>query len=102
MDKKEILHEFLSDEFRIEEAQRDILYFMLNENIRSGEYEGNRRVLKKLDPYNFIIYTDDIYPADMHREISDCAAFSRQELLFAMANFIGKTEHELIAMVKIC
>lgn len=48
-DKKAILCEFLSDEFRIEEAQQDILYFMLNENIRSGEYEGNRQILKKFN-----------------------------------------------------
>ena len=58
--------------------------------------------LKKLDIYNFIIFTDDISPTDLHREISGCAAFSRQELLFAMANFTGKTEHELISLVKIC
>ena len=85
-DKKAILCEFLSDEFRIEEAQQDILYFMLNENIRSGEYEGNRQILKKLDSNNFIIYTDDIFPTDMHREISCCAAFTLQELLSAMAD----------------
>ena len=97
-DEKAILHEFLTDEFRIEEAQRNIIYFMLNENIRSGEYEGNRQVLKKLDSYNFIIYTEDIYPKDMYREISNCAAFTRQELLSALANAMGKTERELIAM----
>ena len=102
MNKKEILDEFLYDEFGIEEARHNILYFMLNENIRSGEYEGNRRILKKLDIYNFIIFTDDISPTDLHREISGCAAFSRQELLFAMANFTGNTEHELISLVKIC
>lgn len=100
-DRKKILREFLSDEFSNEAAQQDILYFMLNENIRSGEYEGNRQVLKKLDSFNFVIFTDDFYPVDMHREISDCAAFSRQELLSALAAGIGKTERELIAMANI-
>ena len=100
-DIKKVLREFLSDEFSNEEAQQGILYFMLNENIRSGEYEGNRQVLKKLDSFNFIIFKEDIYPTDMRIEISECAAFSRQELLSALAAGIGKTERELIAMANI-
>ena len=91
-----ILERFLLDEFQIEEARQNILYFMLNEHICSGEYEGNQFVLKKLDAFHFVLYQEDIYPNDLRREISGCTAFTRRELLFPMARAAGKSVAELV------
>lgn len=86
--KKIILKEFLHDETSILEAKEAILSFIKNENLRNGEYEGNSYVLKKMDPVNFIIYLEYVYPDKeqdtMSRSIMRCASFYRDELIEAI------------------
>jgi hypothetical protein len=76
----DILKEFLRDEIQSEEEGLDIINFIESFNIRNGEYEGNRYVLKKIDNLNFFIFPEDIYP-DGHKEISGCISIYKTQLL---------------------
>jgi len=96
--REQVLVKFLQDEFSYEAAQQGILYFMFDENIRRGEYEGNMYILKKLDSYTYVIYAELTFVKEGRTEIASCHAYTRAELLSAMAKATGKSEEELQAM----
>lgn len=81
---QKVLKEFLDTEFFCPEVADGIIQFILNENIRSGEYEGNEYILKKIDPFAFVIFLEYINPNTLSRELSKMAVFKRDELLNAM------------------
>jgi len=96
--REQVLVKFLQDEFSYEAAQQGILYFMFDDNIRRGEYEGNMYILKKLHPLAYVIYQEWIMPKDGLIDISQCHAYTRAELLSAMAKATGKSEEALQAI----
>lgn len=83
----EILKEFLKDEIQSKEVEVDIVKFIESFNIRNGEYEGNRYVLKKIDNLNFLIFPEDIYP-DGHKEICGCISIYKTQLLKEIKNWV--------------
>lgn len=76
----DILKEFLRDEIQSKKEGLDIISFIESFNIRNGEYEGNRYVLKKIDKLNFFIFSEDIY-LDGHREVSGCISIYKTQIL---------------------
>lgn len=91
---KKILKEFLDTEFFCVEAADGIIQFILDANIRNGEYEGNEFILKKLNLYNFVIFKEYVYRDAMCPEISCVTAFSRDELLNAMYPVLERLKAE--------
>ena len=72
----------------------DILRFITSVNIRTGEYEGNRYVVKKMDLKNFIIYAEDLYH-DNHREIAHCTSIYRDNLIEVIQEYAKTKGHTL-------
>jgi hypothetical protein len=67
------IERFLDDEISNQELYEAIVNFITHPHIRNGEFEGNYFIIKKMDPINFFIYAENIYP-DNHREIPYCAS----------------------------
>ncbi len=65
----DIMNRFLKDEVSYQEMYEEILNFIESVHIRNGEFEGNYYILKKMDVNNFLIFAENIYPDDGHREI---------------------------------
>jgi hypothetical protein len=63
-----VLERFLEDEISNQELYEAIIDFITHPHIRNGEFEGNYFIIKKMDPINFFIFAENIYP-DNHREI---------------------------------
>lgn len=78
-----VIIEFLRDEIGSEESYKNILDFIESYDIRSGEFEGNRYIIKKMDRINFFVYSEDIYP-DGTREISNTTNIYKDELIKAI------------------
>lgn len=76
---QESLQVFLEDELSDQEFYDGIIEFIYSYNIRSGEYEGNRFVIKKMDLLNFIIFEE--YVIDGKREIGNTIPISRKKLI---------------------
>ncbi|UOQ83528.1 hypothetical protein [Gracilibacillus salinarum] len=70
---------FLEDEVSDQEFYDGIIDFIYSFNIRCGEYEGNRFVIKKMDHLNFIIY--DEYEIDGKREIHHSKSIHKNTLI---------------------
>lgn len=49
---------FLQYEINFEESYNDIMYYILSYQIRSGEFEGNEYIIKKIDLDNFYIFPE--------------------------------------------
>lgn len=76
----DILKKFLDSEINTQELYDDIIVFIKSYNIRNGEFEGNRFIIKKMDKLNFIIFPEDEYD-DGRREISYSMSIYKQNLL---------------------
>lgn len=76
---QELLQAFLEDELSDQEFYDGIIEFIYSYNIRSGEYEGNRFVIKKMDLLNFIIFEE--YVIDGKRKIGNTIPISRKKLI---------------------
>lgn len=86
---QDILDRFLEAELSYEEAQQAIIYFILNENIRCGDYTGNEFVLKKLSLHRFAIHSELIDAKEQMIDIYNLAVYSKDELLQAIGSMLG-------------
>ncbi|MFD1019616.1 hypothetical protein [Thalassobacillus hwangdonensis] len=74
-----MLKDFLEDEISDEEFYKAIVEFISSWNIRCGEYEGNRFVIKKKDHENFLVY--DEYEIDGKRVTHQTVPITKKDLL---------------------
>lgn len=81
---RRLLAEFLATEFFCLDAANGIIQFVLDQNIRNGEYEGNEFVLKKLNFFDFILFKEYVDPSALCAELSHITVFKRDELLDEM------------------
>lgn len=80
----DVIDEFLAEEISCQEFYDSICDFIVDQNIRSGEYEGNIFVIKKLDRLNFIIFKEFSHRKDGQREIYNAVSIFRKDLLKAL------------------
>lgn len=80
----EMISEFLIDEVSNQECYDSIYNFIADQNIRTGEYEGNIFVIKKMDRLNFIIFKEFSYQKNGLREIHNAKSIFRKDLLKAV------------------
>ncbi|QFT89038.1 hypothetical protein FIU87_10305 [Bacillus sp. THAF10] len=76
---QELVLSFLEDEISDQEFYDGIIDFIYSINIRCGEYECNRFVIKKMDHLNFIIYEE--YEIDGKREIHHSVSLLKNKLI---------------------
>ena len=55
----DILKKFLDSEINTQELYDDIISFITSFHIISGEFEGNRFIIKKIDRLNYFIFPED-------------------------------------------
>jgi hypothetical protein len=89
------MQRFLSDEISSQELYVDICNFINSYHIRSGEFEGNYYIIKKLDQINFLIYAENIF-SDGHREIPYSLSVYKQILIDAIQEHARTIRLELI------
>jgi hypothetical protein len=75
-----LIERFLDDEISSQDLYESIYDFITSFHIRNGEFEGNYYIIKKMDPDNFIIFPENIYP-DNHREIPNCISIYKDDLI---------------------
>jgi len=75
-----LIERFLDDEISSQELFESIYDFVSSFHIRSGEFEGNYYIIKKMDRDNFIIFPENVFP-DNHREIPNCFSIYKDELI---------------------
>ncbi|MDT0003985.1 hypothetical protein QJV14_11190 [Listeria cossartiae subsp. cayugensis] len=85
------IERFLDDEISSQEMYEAIYDFITSFHIRSGEFEGNRYIIKKMDRINFIIFPEDIYPNTGDREIPYCTSIYKNTLITRI-NEYAKTQ----------
>ncbi|GAA0415888.1 MAG: hypothetical protein ACQEWU_07145 [Bacillota bacterium] len=85
---QELLQSFLEDEISDQEFYDGIIDFVYSFNIRSGEYECNRFVIKKMDHLNFIIF--DEYVIDDKREIHNSVSIHKNKFIKLVNEFAKK------------
>ncbi|MBC1813943.1 hypothetical protein HCA60_15690 [Listeria booriae] len=76
----DIIEHFLRVELQNQVAYTEMLQFVASLYIRSGEFEGEEYVIRKLDHLNFIIAREYI-GLDGERDISRPIVISRQALI---------------------
>lgn len=83
------MEKFLRDEI-YKDSYEAILEFILSPHIRSGEFEGNEHIIKKMDQCNYIIFVE--YPdKDMTaREIHNAFAIFRNDLIKGINRYAKK------------
>lgn len=74
------------------EAAKGIIRFVLDGNIRTGEYEGNEYIIKKLNYFDFLIFKEYIAPDALCPDLSEIAVFKRDELLDVMQPALDRME----------
>ncbi|MCM3033105.1 MULTISPECIES: hypothetical protein [unclassified Niallia] len=89
LERKHYMHEiiplFLNTEISEQEYYDGIIYFIYSSNIRSGEYECNQFVVKKMDHLNYIIFEE--YVINNKREIHHSVSISKSELVKVINTF---------------
>lgn len=81
INSQEVIKRFLEDEISSQELYEAIYDFIDSVHIRNGEFEGNYFIIKKMDLINFIIYAENIYPDENHREIPYSTSIYKENLL---------------------
>ncbi|MBC2285324.1 hypothetical protein [Listeria booriae] len=76
----DIIEHFLKVELQNQESYTEMLQFVASLYIRSGEFEGEEYVIRKLDHINFILVRER-NGLDGEREISQPVVMSRQALI---------------------
>ena len=76
---QDLIQSFLEDEISDQEFYDGIIDFVSSYNIRCGEYECNRFVIKKMDHLNFLIF--DEYVIDDKREIHNSVSIHKNRLI---------------------
>ncbi|MCT2534429.1 hypothetical protein NC661_15290 [Aquibacillus koreensis] len=84
----EILQSFLQDEISDQEFYDGIIEFIYSLNIRSGEYECNHYIIKKMDHFNYIIY--DEYVIEGKREIHGSVSIHKGKLIRIINRYAKK------------
>lgn len=87
-------------EFSFQEAQQAILFFLLFDGIRNGEYEGNEYVIRKLSESTFVAFKEYIYP-DTHIEREGFFLFTINEIWMELKEYLNKTSEELFKMANL-
>ncbi|PMC37842.1 hypothetical protein CJ195_09535 [Bacillus sp. UMB0899] len=82
---QEFIQSFLEDEISDQDFYDRIIDFIFSYNIRIGEYECNRYVIKKMDHLNFIIH--DEYIIEGKREIHNAVSINKSSLLKLVNEF---------------
>lgn len=54
----DVIQEFLKYEIYPNGMYEDIIHFITSSHIRSGEFEGNEYVIKKMDHSNFLVFSE--------------------------------------------
>ncbi|KAA0560727.1 hypothetical protein ACQCWA_00065 [Rossellomorea aquimaris] len=85
---QEIIQSFLEDEITDQEFYDGIIGFIYSFNIRCGEYECNRFVIKKMDHLNFIIF--DEYEIEGKREIHNSVSLNKNVIISMVNEFAKK------------
>jgi hypothetical protein len=85
---QELIQSFLEDEITNQEFYDGIIVFIYSFNIRCGEYECNRFVIKKMDHFNFIIY--DEYEIEGKREIHNSVSLNKNVIISMVNEFAKK------------
>ena len=75
-----VLEGFLEAEINTQELYEDIMSFITSYHIRSGEFEGNEYIIKKMDQTNFILFPEYM-DADGEREIHGAISVYRNNLI---------------------
>lgn len=74
-----IIEKFLQAEINEQELYEAIIEFVSSYEIRSGEFEGNEYIIKKLDRLNFLIFPK--YEINNQREIPFVECLYKDELI---------------------
>lgn len=75
---QQLLQSLLDDEITDQDFYDEIIDFIHSSNIRSGEYECNRFIIKKMDKLNFIIFEE--YEIDGKKEIHNTISINKRKL----------------------
>ncbi len=85
----EVIASFLRAEINTQELYDDIVNYVVSYHIRNGEFEGNEYIIKKMDQFNFILYSE--YPcSEEGREIHAACAIYRKDLLREINSYARK------------
>jgi hypothetical protein len=85
---KHLLQSFLQIEISDQDFYDGIFDFIINDNIRCGEYECNQFVVKKMDLLNFIVFEE--YVIDGKREIPQGYSIDRTKLIQSINEYALK------------
>ncbi|MBC1793623.1 hypothetical protein HCA55_05455 [Listeria booriae] len=94
----DIMAHFLQTELQNQVAYTEMLQFVASLYIRSGEYEGEEYVIRKLDHLNFIIAREYV-GLDGEREISRPVVIDRQALVAKINKHVRARG---IALINVC
>ncbi|MFD1884163.1 hypothetical protein [Paenibacillus wenxiniae] len=82
-----VMERFLESEISSQKLYEDIYSFITSFHIRSGEFEANYYIIKKMDQINFFIYAENIFPDDHHREIPYSTSIYSNHLIKAINEY---------------
>ena len=82
----DIISEFLQAEIYPNGMYEEIILFITSPHIRSGEFEGNEYIIKKMDQANFLIFLEYTYD-DGKREIHFAISVYRENLIQAINDY---------------
>lgn len=85
---QEVIKSFLEIEISDQEYYDGIISFIYSNNIRSGEYECNQFVVKKMDVLNFIVFEEN--QIDNKREIHNSFSISKKKLIKTIHDYAKK------------
>lgn len=74
-----IIEKFLQAEINEQELYEAIIEFISSYEIRSGQFEGNEYIIKKLDRLNFLVFPE--YEINNQREIPFVECLYKDELI---------------------
>ncbi|WP_252250317.1 hypothetical protein [Clostridium sp. ZBS13] len=81
----DIMFKFLQAEINSQELYDEIYRFIVSNNIRNGEFEGNEYIIKKMDEDNFILFPEYI-DDDGKREIHFSMSVYKENLIKEIQN----------------
>lgn len=95
---EEIIETFLEDEVSDQDLYEGMMNFILSYNIRCGEYECNRFVIKKMDPFNYIIYEEYASQRKGKRKIFNSFAVNKQQLMSLINDYAKERGLKVIVL----
>lgn len=82
----DIIASFLQAEVNTQDLYDSIINYITSYHIRTGEFEGNEYIIKKMDQLNFIIYSEYEF-GENKREIHGAMSIYRHDLLRAINDY---------------